>query len=74
MEFRVLSREFQSLDLPNEICPIRFAELLEENRIYSHEKIIIKFMLDKNLSNDKGLEVNVAVSQKKLVAKFLTRI
>ena len=30
-------------------------------------------MLEKNLSNDKSLEVNVAISRKKCVALFLTR-
>ena len=61
MEFRALSREFESI----KTSP-GFAHLLGENWNESHKKINNKVHARNNLSNDKGLEVNVVISQKKL--------
>ena len=60
-EFRVLSREFESIDTSP-----GFAQLLRENLVSSHNKINNQNHVGKNLSNDKSLEVNVAISRKKL--------
>jgi hypothetical protein len=68
MEFTALSRKFESI----ETSP-GFAQLLGENWNQSHKKMNNKDQVRKKLSNDKSLEVYVTISQKKLVAQFLTR-
>ena len=59
--FRTLFKEFES----NETSP-GFARLLGENWYQSHKKIKNQEYVGKNLSNDKSLEVYVAISQKNL--------
>ena len=68
MEFRVLSRKFESI----ETSP-GFAQFLGENWIQSHKKAIIRTMLEKIVSNDKSLEVNVVISHKKLNCSILNK-
>ena len=59
--FRVLAREFESIEtFPG------FAQLLGENWVESHKELYNQDHVRKNLSNNKSLEVNVAISQKKL--------
>ena len=50
MKFRVLSREFESIDTSP-----GFARLLGENWYQSHKKINNQEYVGKNLSNDKSL-------------------
>ena len=61
MKFRELSREFESI----ETSP-GFAQLPGENWNLSHKKVNNLDQVRKKLSNNKSLEVNVAISQKKL--------
>ena len=64
MKFRAFYKEFESI----ETSP-GFAQLLGEIGF----KVIEINNAGQNLSNDKSLEVNVVISQKKWVAQFLTR-
>ena len=72
MKFRALSRDLESI----ETSP-GFAQLLGENWNQSHKKMNNKDQIIKNLSNDKSLEVHVAISRKKfsciIFGKKMTR-
>ena len=68
MKFRVLSREFESIEtFPG------FAQLLGENWVESHKKYNNQDHIGKNLSNDKSLEVYVVISQKNLSCTFFDK-
>ena len=61
IEFKALAEEFESIEtFPG------FVQLLGENWVKSHKKYNNQDHIGKNLSNDKSLEVNVAISQKKI--------
>ena len=56
MEFRVLAREFEFINTSP-----GYAWLLGENWVLNHKKINKLYHVGKKLSNDKSLEVNVAI-------------
>ena len=66
--FTVFSREFESIEtFPG------FVQLLGENWVKSHKKYNNQDHIGKNLSNDKSLEVNVAISHKIFSCMIFTR-
>ena len=68
MEIRVLFWEFESIGTSP-----GFARFLGENWVRSHKKSIIKTMLEKIVSNDKNLDVNVVISHKILSSTIFDR-
>jgi hypothetical protein len=66
IKFRVLAGQFESIQtFPG------FVQLLEKIGFKVIQKSIIKTMFEKKLSNDKSLEVNVAISRKNCCINLL---
>ena len=68
IKFKVLAGEFESIRPFQDLFSLQ-----EKIRFKVIKKSIIKTILEKKLSNDKSLEVNVVISRKNQWHQYLTR-